>query len=108
MSNNMEMPAISSRSKLGPLSALGLSTPATMLNSLKRYVGSLTHEAKREPLNFRDLVRLARCRDVTTAWRHSDDISKRPHDRLTVYGLRGVFVELTRIGNINGRTARIH
>ena len=79
-----------------------------MLNSLKLYVGSLTHEAKREPLKFRDLIRLARCRDVTTAWRHSDDISKWPHDRLTVYGLRGVFVELTRIGNINGRAARIH
>jgi hypothetical protein len=79
-----------------------------MLNSLKLYVGSLTHEAKRELSKFRDLIRLARCRDVTTALRHSDDISKRPHDSLTIYGLRGVFVELTRIGSINGRAARIH
>ena len=102
------MAAINSCSKLGPLNGRGPSTPATMLNSLKLYVGSLTHEAKREPLKFRDVIRLARCRDVTTAWHHSNDISKRPHDRLTIYGLRGVFVELTRTGNINGRAARIH
>ena len=60
-----------------------------MLNSLKLYVGSLTHEAKRELSKFRDLIRLARCRDVTTAWRHSDDISKEPQDHLTIYGVRG-------------------
>jgi hypothetical protein len=52
----MAMPAINSRCKLGPLSSLGLTTPATMLNSLKLYVGSLTHEAKRKPLRFRDLM----------------------------------------------------
>jgi len=48
--------ATDNHSKVNPLSTLGQLTPATMLNSLKLCVGSLTHEAKGEPLKFRDLM----------------------------------------------------
>ncbi len=55
----MAMAAINSRNKLGPLTVIGLSTSATMLNPPKPHVESLTHGATREPLKFRDLVGLA-------------------------------------------------
>jgi hypothetical protein len=59
MSNSSATAAINSRSKLGPLAGLGLSTSATMLTPPKPYAESLTHQPTREPLNFRDLVSAA-------------------------------------------------
>src|ERR1700730_6039601 len=59
MSNSSATPAINSRSKLGPLAGLGLSTSVTMLTPPKPYAESLTHQPTHEPLNFRDLVSAA-------------------------------------------------
>ena len=46
---------------------------------------------------------IARCRHADTQQQHSWNVPA----RLTVDGLRGALVELTRIGSINGRAGKI-
>jgi hypothetical protein len=46
---------------------------------------------------------IARCQHAEFQQQHSWEVPA----RLTVDGLRGALVELTRIGNTNGRAARI-
>jgi hypothetical protein len=46
---------------------------------------------------------IARCQPADSQQQHSWNVPA----RLTVDGLRGALVELTRIGNINGRAGKI-